>query len=84
VVDFELSGVVFADGRGVLLVGLVHGLDGLDHFLGADDKTQKRAGGASGLPQADEVLVGRFDGLAHFLFGFNDADACGLQASIAL
>ena len=50
-----------------------------DDFLGADDQAEQLAGGPRRLAQADEVLVGRLDRLAHALVGLDHADPGGLQ-----
>src|SRR5262245_37039600 len=79
VVEVELGGVVLVDGGGILLVGGIESLNRLHNFLGANDQAKQLSGGPRRLAQADEVLVGRFDRLAHTFFRLHDANSCRLQ-----
>ena len=66
-VDLELGDVIVVDRRRVILIRHVQGLDRLHHFLGPDHQAQQLTRGPRRLAQADEVLVGRLDGLAQAL-----------------
>ena len=83
-VEVELGGVVLADGEGILLVGEFQRDDRGDDFLRPDHQSEDLAGRTGRLAQAEEVLVGRLDGLLHTFLGLDHPDPGGLEAGEGL